>query len=357
MVFIGSWRLSLGLLLGFAPTLSVCRFDLHLDLFELLQVLHLSLVESHHVLEAWVALEKVLELFALIILLRDSFFTFWGGLILLVDFDWFACTFPTSWSLDWDFLGRKTLSRNWELRNRGILLAEECLSWSLFSSWWRVSSEASLLNNLHGLIWFKPFYSLAITFGERLKRWELIGACLDCHFSFLKYFHDIGIVSTILGIWARYNSFNVNLSATPHRPEASNGATCRGNTHWCLSSVHCRCVSDGTIEFVDGLSNYVLHFVRWSRAVCVVVPRKKVPREVSRGNGSKIVVQTCSCTLNYTCNNWFLNCWHHGVNIRIWRWLKGPSSRKASCILWASSLPSTATSRRASSTLRCMSFH
>jgi hypothetical protein len=52
LVFVDCWRLSLGFLLGFAPTLSVGRFDLHLDLLELLQVLHLVLVETHHVLEA-----------------------------------------------------------------------------------------------------------------------------------------------------------------------------------------------------------------------------------------------------------------------------------------------------------------
>ena len=56
------------------------------------------------------------------------------------------------------------------------------------------------MNNLDGLIRFKPFDSLAITFGEGLKGWELIGASLDCHLSFLKYLHDVGIVSPILGI-------------------------------------------------------------------------------------------------------------------------------------------------------------
>ncbi len=166
----------------------------------------------------------------------------------------------------------------------------------------------------------------------------------------MKYFHDIGIVSTILGIRPRYHSFNIDLSATSHRPEAGMGAACRGNTHWHLSRVHCRCVSDGTIEFIDSLADDVLHFVRWPRAVGVIIPRKKVPREVSRGNWSKIVMQTCSSTLNNTCNDWFLNCWHHRVNIRIWGWLKGPSSRETPCILWPSSLPSTATSRRPSST-------
>jgi hypothetical protein len=52
LVFIENWRVGLGFLLGLAPTLSVGRFDLHLDLLELLQVLHLVLVETHHVLEA-----------------------------------------------------------------------------------------------------------------------------------------------------------------------------------------------------------------------------------------------------------------------------------------------------------------
>jgi hypothetical protein len=52
LVFVDSRRLGLGFLLGLAPALSVGRLDLHLDLLELLQVLHLVLVETHHVLEA-----------------------------------------------------------------------------------------------------------------------------------------------------------------------------------------------------------------------------------------------------------------------------------------------------------------
>ena len=52
LVFIESWLLGLGFLLGFPPALSVGGLYLHLDLLELLQVLHLVLVETHHVLEA-----------------------------------------------------------------------------------------------------------------------------------------------------------------------------------------------------------------------------------------------------------------------------------------------------------------
>ena len=115
LVFISNSRLFFGLFLCLPAPLSVGTLDLHLDLLELLQVLHLVLVEAHHIIQARLALDKVLECLAFIVFFRDSLLSLGGRLVLFAYLHRFTGAFSASGALDRYFLGGETLLTHREL--------------------------------------------------------------------------------------------------------------------------------------------------------------------------------------------------------------------------------------------------